>query len=69
MPQLRMVIPNISCQHCAGAITRELKSIAGVKDINVDVAAKAVTVSYDAPASEQGIREALTAIGYAPKGA
>jgi copper chaperone CopZ len=63
-----MVIPNISCSHCANAITRALKGVAGVKDVTVDVPAKAVSVNYDAPANEQGLKDAVTAIGYTPKG-
>jgi copper chaperone CopZ len=50
-------------------ITRQMKALAGVKDVSADVSSKQVLVIYDAPANEQRIRETLAEIGYPAEGA
>lgn len=37
-------VPDISCQHCIDAITREVTAVAGVTDIVVDLDTKTVAV-------------------------
>lgn len=56
-------VPEISCQHCVNAITTELQKIDGVSDINVDLAAKTVTVGGEAP--DANIVAAIEEAGYA----
>jgi copper chaperone CopZ len=34
----------MSCKHCANSIIEEVSQVAGIRDVVVDVAAKAVTV-------------------------
>ncbi|MES2462696.1 MAG: heavy metal-associated domain-containing protein, partial [Armatimonadota bacterium] len=45
--------PDISCGGCANAIRRSLGTVPGIKDINVDVEAKTVTVTQDGPEDPQ----------------
>lgn len=37
-------VPDISCQHCIDAITREVTAVDGVTDIAIDLDAKTVAV-------------------------
>ena len=37
-------VPDISCQHCIDAITREVTKVDGVTDIAIDLDAKTVAV-------------------------
>lgn len=37
-------VPDISCQHCVDAITSEVTAVDGVTSVDVDLAAKTVTV-------------------------
>lgn len=37
-------VPDISCDHCINAITKEVTAVAGVTGISVDLAAKTVAV-------------------------
>jgi copper chaperone len=37
-------VPDISCQHCIDAITREVTTVDGVTDIAIDLDAKTVAV-------------------------
>lgn len=59
--------PDISCEHCANAITGALRALDGVSAVAVDVDGKRVTVEYDdgrtAPAA---IDAALEEEGYPP---
>jgi copper chaperone len=57
-------IPNISCGHCVMTIRRELSDLAGVNSVDGDVESKTVSVAWDAPASEDGIKALLAEINY-----
>lgn len=59
-------IPNISCKHCMHTITTELTDLAGVKSIKGDIGARRLTISYEAPATPETIRQLLTDINYPP---
>ena len=59
--------PDISCEHCANAITGALRALDGVSDVDVDVDGKRVTVEYDdARAAPAAIDAALEEEGYPP---
>jgi copper chaperone len=64
MKELVMKVPNISCHHCAHTIKMELNSLIGIKSTEVDVPLKVVTIHFDEPASEEGIRKLLVEINY-----
>lgn len=58
-------VPGISCGHCKIAITQSVQGLAGVAGINVDVAGKRVTVSFDSARVGEGqIRAAIEDAGY-----
>jgi len=48
MTQTVLSVPDISCEHCARAITNALTPVAGVANVSVDIPGKSVTVEYDA---------------------
>ncbi|HMA66914.1 MAG TPA: heavy-metal-associated domain-containing protein [Desulfosalsimonadaceae bacterium] len=57
-------VPNISCDHCVQTIRNELKEIGGVNLMDGDVDKKQISVEYEEPATEEGIREKLKEINY-----
>jgi copper ion binding protein len=57
-------IPNISCGHCVNAIKNELSEMEGVKSVEGSPEAKTVDVEWEAPASEDKIKETLKEINY-----
>ncbi len=59
-------IPDIGCDGCVRAIRNELEEMAGVQVLATEVEGRSVTVAWDAPATEQAIVQALSAIDYAP---
>lgn len=60
-------VENIKCGGCANTITRQLKQIAGVEAVSVDIDSGRVTVEADDQTREQVIA-ALHASGYPEKG-
>jgi copper chaperone CopZ len=60
-------VPDVSCEHCARAIRNELSPMPGVGRVEVDVAARRLTVQFDAPATWDALAAALTDIGYPPR--
>jgi copper chaperone CopZ len=56
-------VPDISCDHCKRAIEGEVKNVAGVTMVEVDVATKTVRVEAE-PLDEQAIVHAIDEAGY-----
>jgi copper chaperone len=54
--------PDIHCGGCANAIKNALGKTPGVSDVAVDVDAKTVTVTHDAPVA--ALTDALDRIGF-----
>lgn len=55
---------DISCQHCAMTIRRELGAVDGVSNVQVDVPSKAVTFEYRDDEALASAKAALDEIGY-----
>lgn len=47
MKRVVLRVPDISCEHCGRTIAQALGRTAGVGTVDVDIAAKEVSVSYD----------------------
>ena len=56
-------VPGVSCGHCRVAITGEVSQVAGVAAVDVDVAARRVTVTGDG-FSDAAVRDAIDEAGY-----
>ncbi len=64
---LTRTAPDISCDHCAHAISSALTALNGVGQVDVDVDAKRVDVAFDdGLTSADEIDAALEAEGYPP---
>ena len=61
-----LVVPNISCAGCVGAIKMELGDLPGVATVDGDVGSKSIEVQFDAPATMDGIVALLRDIDYPP---
>ena len=55
-------VPDISCDHCKRAIEDHVTPLPGVETVNVDVAAKTVTVTGGGDAA---VEAAIVEAGYA----
>jgi copper chaperone len=64
MTTVTYTIPNISCHHCVHTIKNEVGEIAGVRSVEADVDTKVATITFEAPATEQAIKDLLAEISY-----
>jgi len=60
METAEIKIEGMTCQGCVTSLTRSLRGVAGVQDVNVSLADNAATVTYD-PA-KTGVPELKRAI-------
>jgi copper chaperone len=56
-------VPGMHCGHCEAAVTNELKSVAGVEDVAVDLDTKLVTIT-GASLEDSALRAAIDEAGY-----
>lgn len=59
---LKLKVPTIVCNGCVDTITKAIKTVEDEAKVNVDLAAKTVTV--EAQASEESIKQAIVATGH-----
>ncbi len=64
MTTIKYSVPNISCMHCVHTIQTEVSDLAGVKSVKADANSKAVEIVFDAPATEDNIKQLLAEINY-----
>ena len=57
-------VPEISCQHCVNAITKEVSRLQGVRNVQVDLATKRVNVDASEQVSPAQLVEAINEAGY-----
>ena len=56
--------PEITCGGCAASIKKALGNVAGVAEVEVDVASKKVTVQHDENVTRDAIADALDRAGF-----
>ena len=57
-------IKGMTCAHCVNAVSSELGRVPGVRDVRVDLATGAATVTSDAPLDPEAVRAAVDEAGY-----
>jgi len=64
MPTVTLSAPAIHCDHCRQSIERAVGPLDGVLDVDVDVEARTVTVSYEDPANVGLVSAAMAEEGF-----
>lgn len=59
---IQIKVPSITCDACAKTITQAIKTHESDAEVNVDVDKKMVSVKTDA--SEESIKQMITAVGH-----
>lgn len=59
---LKLNIPDMTCGHCAGVVTKAIKSVDAGAEVNVDL--KTQTVTIDANSDGAVFTQALEVAGY-----
>lgn len=57
-------VPDVSCEHCVNAITKELTKLEGVRTVDVNLDTKLVTVQADEAVADAAIRAGIEEAGY-----
>ena len=55
-------VTGMTCQHCVNAVATEVSAVPGVEAVDVDLAAKTVTVT--GAADDAAVRAAIAEAGY-----
>jgi copper ion binding protein len=61
-------VPAIHCGHCTHTIEMEVGELKGVQSVKAEQESKKVTITFEAPASEEKIKELLAEIDYPAEG-
>lgn len=64
MPATTFAVVGMSCQHCIDAVTAEVGRIAGVSQVDVDLANGAVAVASSGPLDAAAVRGAINEAGF-----
>ena len=59
-----VIVSGMTCGHFAASVREEVGALAGVTDVDVDVASGRVTISSSAPIEADAIRGAIEEAGY-----
>jgi len=68
MTTVTYTVPAISCGHCTHTIETEVGELAGVQSVKAEMDTKKVTITFDTPANEDGIKALLAEINYPAEG-
>lgn len=64
MTEVSYTVKGMTCGHCVASVTEEVGEIAGVHNVDVDLATGRLTVASDAPIPEEKIAAAVAEAGY-----
>jgi len=64
MADTTYTVSGMTCQHCVASVTEEIGEIDGVQAVDVDLDSGRVTVTSEAPVSDEAVRAAVTEAGY-----
>ncbi|WP_141015014.1 heavy-metal-associated domain-containing protein [Nocardioides sambongensis] len=57
-------VTGMTCGHCVASVTEEVQEIAGVENVEVDLATGAVTVTSASPLDATAVKAAVEEAGY-----
>ena len=64
MTTQQFLVPEISCQHCVNAITKEVSELSDVQNVEVSIDAKTVTVAHGEQVNTDAIVAAIQEAGF-----
>lgn len=64
MTEQTYTVQGMTCDHCAGAVTREVRRIDGIREVRVDVSTGTLTVEATEAVPADAIAAAVDEAGY-----
>lgn len=59
-----VTVEGMTCGHCVGSVTKEIKEISGVTEVAVDLASGTVSIDSETPLDIEAIIAAVDEAGY-----
>lgn len=63
-PEQTYTIDGMTCEHCRSAVMQEVASLAGVEEVEVDLASGALTLRVSDPVADDAVAAAVIDAGY-----
>ncbi|HSV38476.1 MAG TPA: heavy-metal-associated domain-containing protein [Nocardioidaceae bacterium] len=57
-------VSGMTCGHCVASVTEEVQEIAGVTDVQVDLASGSLTLTASEPVDDASVKAAVEEAGY-----
>ena len=57
-------VTGMTCEHCVASVTEEVSEIAGVENVDIDLATGSVTITSSTPLEDDAVRAAVEEAGY-----
>lgn len=57
-------VTGMTCGHCVASVTEEVSEIAGVENVDIDLATGSVTITSSTPLEDDAVRAAVEEAGY-----
>ena len=57
-------VTGMTCGHCVSSVTEEVSELAGVQNVDVDLASGALTITSAEPLDDSAVRAAVEEAGY-----
>lgn len=64
MEKITIKVEGMSCNHCVNRVKKAVAGVSGVKNVEVSLEEKSAVVEFDAPATLEQIKAAVTDAGY-----
>ena len=64
MSESTYTVTGMTCEHCVGAVSSEVSSLPGVRQVDVDLGSGRVRVLHDQPLDDGAVRAAVEEAGY-----
>ncbi|MEU4674955.1 heavy-metal-associated domain-containing protein [Amycolatopsis sp. NPDC023774] len=64
MTEATYTVEGMTCAHCVGAVREEVGELAGVREVDVDLASGVVKVVSEQPLAVEAVSAAVTEAGY-----
>lgn len=57
-------VSGMTCGHCVASVTEEVSELAGVENVDIDLATGSVTITSTTPLEDDAVRAAVEEAGY-----
>ena len=64
MPSKTYTVAGMTCEHCASAVTKEIRAIPGINGVDIDLASGSTTVSASTEPDDFAVSAAVEEAGY-----